>query len=302
MSRTFAARLLCPLCDGNSWLTLADREETFEQILHQEWDFRCRDHGLQRGLPIELLEVAPLDAPAPAASGYSSQTSITTDIATDVATAVSAPAKTATRAGQRTAIHVPVVIYGFGSANGSFKEESETVLVNPGGALVLLKEKLSVGDSVFLLDKLTGVEQQVRVAYVEPYADRESRIGLAFSQPIPDFWRRVRKKPRVPKSLRVVVKGKDSEGRDFTQSAFTVDLSQDGARLDGIGILTARGQTIEVRRRWRKANYRVVWVGNIGTAESNQAGLFCMEPGKNIWSLKLPDAEPPQPGDPEKKE
>lgn len=301
MPRTFAARLLCPQCDGNSWLTLADREETFEQVLHQEWDFKCRDHGPQSAKPIELLEVAPLDAPPPAASGYSSQASITTDIATDVATAVAAPAKTATRAGQRTAIHVPVVIYGFGSANGSFKEETETIVVNAGGALVLLKAKLSVGDTIFLLDKITGVEQQVRVAYIDPYADRESRVGIAFDKPLPDFWRRVRKKPRVPKSLRVVVKGKDSEGRAFTQSAFTVDLSQDGARLDGIGLLTARGQTIEIHRRWRKANYRVVWVGNIGTAESNQVGLFCMEPGKNIWSVKLPDAEPNSPEDLEKR-
>lgn len=302
MPRTFAARLLCPQCDGNSWLTLADREETFEQILHQEWEFKCRDHGPQRALPIELLEVAPLDQPAPAQSGYSSQTAVATIAVADVATAVSAPPQNATRVGQRTAIHVPIVVYGFGSANGSFKEETETILVNSGGALVLLKEKLSIGDTVFLLDKLTGVEQQVRVAYIEPYADRESRVGLAFSQPIPDFWRRVRKKPRVPKSVRVVVRGKDPEGRDFTQSAFTVDLSQDGARLDGVGLLTARGQTIEIRRRWRKANYRVVWVGQMGTAESNQVGLFCMEPGKNIWSVKLPDAEPAQPEGPEKKE
>ncbi len=300
MSRTFAARLLCPYCDANSWLTLVDREESFEQILHQEWDFKCREHGPQRALPIELLEVAPLDTPVAVSSGYSSQTSVITDVATDIATAVSAPPKTAARAGQRTAIHVPVVIYGFGSANG-FKEETETVLVNPGGALVLLKAKLSVGDTVFLLDKITGVEQQVRVAYIDPYADRESRVGLAFNQPLPDFWRRVRKKPRVPKSLRVVVKGKDPEGRAFTQSAFTVNLSQDGARLDGVGLLTAPGQTIEVHRRWRKANFRVVWVGHVGTAESNQVGLFCMEPGKNIWSVKLPGADPNLPEDPNHK-
>ena len=285
MPRTFAARLMCPHCDANSWLTLSNREEPFEQILRQSWEFKCREHGPQNALPVELLEVAPIDDPLQVKQEP-----------TSYAVSTSAPPpKKASRASSRTAIHVPVVIYGFGSANGAFKEETETVLVNHGGALVLLKAKLSVGDTIFLLDKITGVEQQVRVAYLDRYTERESRVGLAFNEPLPNFWRRARKKPRVPKSLRVVVKGKDSEGRAFTQSAYTVDLSQDGARLDGVGLLTSSGQTIEVRRLWRKANFRVVWVGQIGTAESNQVGLFALNSGKNIWSVDLPGPADPQP-------
>jgi hypothetical protein len=278
MTRTFAARLLCPHCDANSWLTLSNREESFEQILRQPWDFNCREHGPQRDKPIELLEVAPLDEPAPANSPQAS-----------VYAQSPASPKKASRSGARLAIHVPVVIYGFGSS-GSFKEETETVLVNSGGALVLLKAKLTVGDTIFLLDKITGFEQRVRVAYLDRYTERESRVGLAFKEPLPDFWRRARKKPRVSKSFRVVVKGKDSAGRSFKQSAFTVDLSQDGVRLDGVGMLTAAGQTVEVHRLWRKANYRVVWVGRAGTAESNQVGLFALQSAKNIWKVKLPDS------------
>lgn len=291
MTRTFAARLICPRCDVSRWLTLSNREESFEQILHQPWDFKCLQHGSQSGLPVELLEVAPLDDPRPPKQEHSSYA---------VSNAVPTPKK-ASRASTRTAIHVPVVVYGFGSSSGSFKEETETVLVNHGGALVLLKAKLSVGDTVFLLDKITGVEQQVRVAYLDPYTDRESRVGLAFKEPFPNFWRRARKKPRIPKSLKVVVRGKDSEGRPFTQSASTVDLSQDGARLDGIGPLTTTGQTIEVRRLWRKANFRVVWVGKIGTAESNQVGLFALNSGKNIWNVALPGAQDAQAAAPSRK-
>jgi len=283
MSRTFAARLLCPRCDANSWLTLSNREESFEQILKMSWDFSCREHGPQNGVPIELLEVAPLDDPQNPEQSALTHTSV-----------LSAPPRRGERSGKRTAIHVPVVIYGFGAANGAFKEETETVLINQGGALVLLKAKLSVGDTVFLLDKITGLQQEVRVAYLDPYGERESRVGLGFTHPPPEFWRRARKKPRVPKSLRVVVKGKDSKGRSFEQSAFTVDLSQDGARLDGVGMLTTAGQTVEVRRLWRNANYRVVWVGQPGTAEANQAGLFALQSGKNIWNVKLPDSQGPQ--------
>jgi hypothetical protein len=68
-----------------------------------------------------------------------------------------------------------------------------------------------------------------------------------------------------------------------------VDLSQDGARLDGVGFLTKPGDTIEVRRRWRKARFKVVWIGQIGTSESNHVGVFGLQSDKDIWHVELPD-------------
>ncbi len=280
-ARTFAARLICPRCDCTRWLTLPNRTETFDQILKLQFDFDCRDHGPQKGSPVELLEVAPLDEPAPAKPKDPTYAFPPTSPA----------AKKVSRSGPRVAIHVPVVVYGFGGS-GSFKEETETVVVNAGGAMVLLKAKLSVGDTIHIIDKLTGTEQQMRVAYLDRYSERESRVGLAFKSPLPEFWRRPRRKPRLAKTFRVKVKGTDAAGRSFTQTAFTVDLSQDGARLDGVGMLTSPGQTVQVCRLWRKARYRVVWVGQIGTSESNQVGLFSLESGKNIWNLKLPATQP----------
>ena len=91
----------------------------------------------------------------------------------------------------------------------------------------------------------------------------------------------------MPKTVRVIVKGTDPKGHPFAQSAYTVDLSEDGARLDGIGFLTSPGQTIEVRRLWRKARFRVVWIGHVGTTESNQAGVV-LQSEKNIWRIELP--------------
>jgi hypothetical protein len=277
-TRTFAVHLVCPHCEATSWLTLSDREESFDEIRRQTWEFKCREHGAQRGRPVELLEVAPLDEPALPSPQKPARPS-----------AYEAKSIKLQRSGPRLGIRVPIVVYGFASASGAFKEEAETVLVNAGGALVLLKAKLSVGDTVTIIDKITGTEKQVRVAYVSKYTERESRVGLAFPQPLPNFWRRARKKPRVSKALRVVVKGKDAQGRAFKQSAFTVDVSQDGARLDGVGMIATSGQTLEVRRLWRKANFRVVWVGQVGTAESNQVGLFALNSNKNIWNIKLPD-------------
>src|SRR2546421_12404956 len=179
--------------------------------------------------------------------------------------------------GERLYMRVPVVIYGFAGEAGAFHEDTQTVIVNPSGALVSLKTKLALGDTVFLIHKSSRQEQEVRVVYLDSYSDRETRVGLPFKKPLPDFWKKSRKKARIPKTFRVIVKGTDPNGHPFVQSAYTVDLSQEGARLDGIGFLTSPGQTIEVRRRWRKARFRVVWIGHVGTTEANQVGVFGLD-------------------------
>jgi hypothetical protein len=288
MPRNFAIRLRCPKGDSDSWVTLSDREESLEQILQQNWEFKCRTHGSQQGIPQEAMEVAPLDDPRPTQK----------TAATFAAPFPSTPAKKIPRSSERIPMRVPVVIYGFAGKSGAFHEDTETILVNSSGALITLKAKLELGDTVFLIHKGSRQEQEVRVAYVDRYSDREIRVGIAFKQPIADFWKKSRKKPRVPKNLRVIVKGTDPKGHPFSQSAYTVDLSQEGARLDGVGFLTAPGQTIEVRRLWRKARFRVVWIGQVGTSESNQVGVFGLQAEKDIWRVELPKTATPPPQNP----
>jgi hypothetical protein len=279
MPRNFAIRLRCPHGDYDSWVTLSNREESLEQVLHQTWDFKCREHGPQQGVPQEAMEVAPLDDP---------QTSPKTPPSFAIPFP-NAPEKKMPRSSERIPMRVPVVIYGFAGKSGAFHEDTETILVNSSGALVTLKAKLALGDTVFLIHRSGGQELEVRVVYLDPYSDRETRVGLAFKQPVSGFWKKTRKKPRVPKTLRVIVKGTDPKGHPFAQSAYTVDLSENGARLDGIGFLTSPGQTIEVRRLWRKARFRVVWIGQVGTSESNQVGVV-LQSEKNIWRVELPRA------------
>jgi hypothetical protein len=283
MPRNFAIRLRCPKGDCDSWVTLSNREESLEQVLQQTWDFKCREHGPQQGVPREAMEVAPLDDP---------QTSPKTTPSFAVPFP-NAPEKKMPRSSERVSLRVPVVIYGYAGKSGAFHEDTETILVNFSGALVTLKAKLAMGDTVFLVHKSSRQEQEVRVVYLDAYSERETRVGLAFKQPISNFWKMTRKKPRVPKTFRVIVKGTDPKGHAFAQSAYTVDLSEDGARLDGIGFLTAPGQTIEVRRLWRKARFRVVWVGQVGTSESNQVGVV-LQSEKNIWRVEAhrPAAKP----------
>jgi hypothetical protein len=288
MPANFAARFRCSVCEGDSWVTLPDREESHEQILEQTWDFKCRYHGSQRGSPLEVLETAPLDEPRPPKKASPTFA---------VPIPLNPPTKKTPRASERISMRVPVVIYGFAKHSGAFHEETETLTVNASGALVMLKAKLEIGDSVFLIHKASRHELEVRVAYLDAYSDRETKVGLAFRQPIKDFWKKTRKQPRTPKSLKVVVKGTDAKGHPFVQSAYTVDLSQDGARLDGVGFLTTPGQTIEIRRLWRKKRYRVVWIGPVGTSESNQVGVFGVESEKDIWHVPLPEGDPGKPPD-----
>ncbi len=277
MPRNFAIRLSCPRGDSDSWLTLNNRDESLEQILEQSWEFKCREHGAQQAAPSEAMEIAPVDAPP-------------SQIGRSISRATARPSRKTPRSSTRMNMRVPIVVYGFAGKSGAFHEETETVTVNANGALVIVKTKLALGDTVFLIHKGSRAEQEVRVAYVDRYSDNETRIGLAFKQPVSDFWKKNRKKPRVPKTLRVMVKGKDPKGNPFAQTAYTVDLSQDGARLDGIGFLTAPGQTIEVRRTWslRKGLFRVVWTGQVGSSESNHVGVYGLQRDKDIWRVDLP--------------
>ena len=91
---------------------------------------------------------------------------------------------------------------------------------------------------------------------------------------------------RSPQAVRVWVSGVDPSGNAFSQSAYSLDISRGGARLDGVGFLTAPGMAVEVKRGWKKAQFRVVWVGELGTHRAGQVGIRCLEPEKNIWGLQ----------------
>src|SRR5260370_11680992 len=132
MPRNFAIRLRCPQGDCDSWVTLSNREESLEQILQQTWEFKCREHGPQQGVPQEAMEVAPLDDPQPSQN-------------VQPALAVpfpATPAKKTPRSSERIPMPVPLVIYGFAGKSGAFHEDTETLLVNASCSLVTLKAKL----------------------------------------------------------------------------------------------------------------------------------------------------------------
>lgn len=109
-----------------------------------------------------------------------------------------------------------------------------------------------------------------------------------------------RREQRIVKDLPVRVRGIDSSGHPFKQTAYTVDISRSGARLDSAGSPKGPGSTLDVQHGKEKAHFRVVWIGEEDTPQQGQVGIQCLEEGKNIWGVPLPaptsdDYHPPTP-------
>ena len=272
ISRTYSLRVRCPYGDYDDWITLQNRTESLDQLCSAPCDFECPTHGAQQAFPLEGVEKGAASRAAQSATALLSP----------------APAKKSRRSSERKRFHVPVVVYGWSKSFGSFHEDSTTLIFNASGALVRLATPVDIGEKLFLVNKFTKEEQEVRVVYNDRSPNGGSDVGLAFSKPVPNFWRKTRRTGRVPQALRVFVRGKDRNGNPFSQTSYTMDISEDGARLDNVAYLTSPGEVIEVKRRWHgKARFRVAWIGNIGTSESNQIGICTLDNGKLPWRVKL---------------
>ena len=270
-SRTYHLHIRCPYGDYEDWVALSGRLDPLEQLLAVPFTFECPTHGVQSEFPLEGSEKGAKPVVTPKASSSARPAAVKKKLRSEV----------------RKPFHVPVFVYGWSSAIGSFHEDTTTLMFNSSGALVRLLTPVSLGEKLFLVNKFTREEQQVSVVFQEPHYARGYSVGLAFQGRVPTFWRKTRRGPRAPQSVKVVVRGKDRNGNPFAQTSNTVDISEDGARLDGIAYLTAPGDIIEVKRRWHgKGRFRVAWIGQIGTFESNQVGVCTLDPGRIPWRVK----------------
>jgi hypothetical protein len=275
MPKDFLVRLRCPYGDEDRTVLLQDRDETLAQVLERSWDFECPVHGVQREVPMAGKEKGRAVAARPRAG------------APGKALGDLPPREQAKpRSSPRISIHIPVMVYGWSQHEISFHESTTTLLVNASGGLVTLAAKVGVGDTLFVVNQTTREEQECRVAYVGPEFEGKLRIGFAFKRQAPSFWKIDRREVRVSKPVKVLVRGADRGGHKYSQTAMAMDISKNGARLDGIGFLTWPGEIIEVKRGWKSARFRVIWVGDAGP-RADQAGVFLLDTGKNIWGLPL---------------
>lgn len=273
MSKDFVIRLRCPYGDDDRTVLLQDREESLAQILETSWDFECPMHGVQREIPLSGSEKGPR-------AGARARTM---PPAAPIA-AIREEAKP--RSSPRISIHIPVMVYGWSHEEISFHENSTTLLVNASGGLITLKANVAVGDAIFVVNQSTQSEQECRVAYVGPEFEGKARVGFAFKRQAPSFWKLDRREVRISKPIKIWVHGNDRGGHKYSQSAVAMDISKNGARLDGVGFLTWPGEVIEIKKGWKTARFRVIWVGDMGP-RAGQAGVFLLDTGKNIWGIPL---------------
>jgi hypothetical protein len=278
-AKTFSLHVRCPYGDHDEWVTLQSRVESLEQLLGAPCGFECPTHGAQLEFPLEGVEKQ--------SSASASHKSFP----------LFSPGKSAKpkRSSERKAFCVPVIVYGWSKSFGTFHENTTTLMFNASGALVRLATSVEIGENLFLVNKFTKDELEVRVVFKDSHYKGGFDVGLAFAKPASNFWRKTRRGTRAAQTLRVIVRGKDRNGNPFSQSSYTTDISEDGARLDNVAYLTSPGQVIEVKRRWHgKARFRVAWIGQLGTSESNQVGICTMDSGKLPWRIKFVTPPPPK--------
>src|SRR5437763_15926302 len=96
----------------------------------------------------------------------------------------------------------------------------------------------------------------------------------------------VRIEKRLVIALPIRVYGMGSDGKPFNQEARTLDITRDGARIDGLPQITA-GETVGVQYGENKARYKVIWVGEAGGNKEGQIGVQVVEPGPSVWHKVL---------------
>jgi hypothetical protein len=94
-----------------------------------------------------------------------------------------------------------------------------------------------------------------------------------------------RHEPRVHIAVPVKV-FPDLKGTD-SYSCCTYEISLLGARLAALPAVTKVGQVIWIQRQNRRARYKVIWIGEPGTAHAGQVGVETMEPGNVIWENEI---------------
>jgi hypothetical protein len=99
-----------------------------------------------------------------------------------------------------------------------------------------------------------------------------------------------RNRNREKMVLAVRVSGKTTDGREFDELTHTIDIAVNGARLGGMQQLKLnKGDIVEVKRHQRKAKFRVVWIGESGTARHGHVGIQSINMLPNFWGLELPE-------------
>jgi hypothetical protein len=94
------------------------------------------------------------------------------------------------RRAERVPLSVPVFVYGRGDRNEPFHEETNSLVVNAHGGLLILSSKVKFGQELWLTNPETRHEQACHVVHFVKKARKRSEVAIAFTEPAPAFWSR----------------------------------------------------------------------------------------------------------------
>jgi hypothetical protein len=93
------------------------------------------------------------------------------------------------RRSQRVIMSLPVTVRSEGlSAENSFVEETQTLVVNAHGAMIALTHHVDAEQTLLLINGETKLEQLCNVSYVGSPSGGKTQVGLKFIPPYVDFW------------------------------------------------------------------------------------------------------------------
>lgn len=107
-----------------------------------------------------------------------------------------------------------------------------------------------------------------------------------------------RREHRKQIALSVRIFGTDANGRVFSETVSTVNVSLQGAMLKGLNRPIKPGEIIGLTYGTNKARFRVQWVGQAGSGQQGCLGVSSVMGGKCLWDIDLPSGEAPVPQEP----
>jgi hypothetical protein len=97
-----------------------------------------------------------------------------------------------------------------------------------------------------------------------------------------------RREQRKDVKLTVRIYGTDSAGSIFSECVSTVNVSLEGAMLQGVYRPIKPGEIIGLTYGNKKARFRVQWVGKSGSEQAGCIGIHNVAPTSSIWDIPLP--------------
>jgi len=92
------------------------------------------------------------------------------------------------RRSQRVQLTITVLVRG-NHGNVKFQEETQTIAVSANGGLIRLKEQVSRGQQVSLVNPKTAEELPCTVIFLGQKESGKTEVGVEFIEASPLFWR-----------------------------------------------------------------------------------------------------------------